>query len=305
MSQLVGVVLSLGALLSWGFGNHQIQRATRAIGVWRSLFFVSLVGFLAFFPFVWAELLAYRVEKTDILLILAIGFVTILASLSDLMALKLGKLSIVSPLDGLELPITIAIGMLIAGQTGVSYPIMALMALVLVGVIMSALSGGGLEQNHRFEDGSYAKTRLRFERGMLFGILSAIGLAVTNVLIGYASVQTSPLMTLWLSSGLLLVSSLVYLLITRQLGTLVDSLAKHPLLIMTQSMMDNLGWIFYAYATLALPLVVVTTISQGYIILAVILGFVLNREKVQPHQKVGIALAIAAILSIAYIFGQG
>lgn len=303
MSPLIGIVLSLGALLSWGLGNYQIQRATRAIGIWKSLFFVSLVGFLGFFPFVLPELTDFKLEISDLLLFAAIGLLMILASLADLMALKLGKLSIISPLDGLELPITILIGMLIVGG-GVSYPIFALMTLVFVGVILSVFSKGGLEYSHRFEDGSYSRTKIRFEKGIVYGFLAALGLAGSNILVGFAARQGTPLLTLWMTSALLLTVTFIYLVFTRQLRYLVNDLSKYPGLILMQSVLDNLGWLFYAYAALALPLAIVTSISQGYIVLAVILGYVLNREKILLHQKAGIALAVAAILSISFIIGQ-
>jgi drug/metabolite transporter (DMT)-like permease len=39
-----GIVLAIVAMLSWGFGDFLIQKNTRKIGDWDTLFFITLFG---------------------------------------------------------------------------------------------------------------------------------------------------------------------------------------------------------------------------------------------------------------------
>ena len=47
----LGIIYAIAAMLSWGVGDFLIQRASRKIGIWQTLFFIGLGGFLGLFPF--------------------------------------------------------------------------------------------------------------------------------------------------------------------------------------------------------------------------------------------------------------
>lgn len=59
---------------------------------------------------------------------------------------------------------------------------------------------------------------------------------------------------------------------------------------------------FAAAATFA-PISVATTISGGYVALAVLLGIFVSREKVKPHQMFGIALVSVGVIVLSYFYG--
>jgi drug/metabolite transporter (DMT)-like permease len=51
------------------------------------------------------------------------------------------------------------------------------------------------------------------------------------------------------------------------------------------------------------PIAIVTALSESYIIIAVILGLSLNKEKIGKHQKVGLAIALISAITLSY-FGS-
>ena len=52
----IGVLLAFGALIGWGFGDFLIQRSTRAVGIWKTLFSIGVGGTLLLTPFVFPSI---------------------------------------------------------------------------------------------------------------------------------------------------------------------------------------------------------------------------------------------------------
>lgn len=46
---------------------------------------------------------------------------------------------------------------------------------------------------------------------------------------------------------------------------------------------------------------IATALSESYIIVAVLLGLVVNKERLDVHQKIGLIVAIAAAITLAAI----
>ncbi len=63
--------------------------------------------------------------------------------------------------------------------------------------------------------------------------------------------------------------------------------------------MDNLAWIMYAYSMVLIPIAIATGITESYIALTAMLGIVINKEKLRPHQWVGLALCIVSAIALA------
>ena len=105
MSHNVGILFAFIALVSWGFGDFFIQKTTRVVGSWNVLFFIGIVGLIGLFPFVKNDLAS--LNNSNLLLLGLLGVVVVFAALFDFEALRQGKIAIVEPIIGLELPITV------------------------------------------------------------------------------------------------------------------------------------------------------------------------------------------------------
>lgn len=291
MPNYLAIILAFVALFAWGFADFYIQKSSRLIGVWKSLFSVGVVGFIALFPFVYDGLALLQLK--DVLLLTLLGAVIFFAAIFNFAALKKGKIAIVEPLIGMELPITIALSISL-GKEKLTLIQFVLIAMIFVGLLMV------ITMHHKH----LHQTRRTIEKGVMLAMAGAIGLAMSNFLVGVSSRQISPLMVIWFAHTLLAIICAVYLLYTKNFHTMLVDLKSHINATLSQSVLYNLGWVAFAFATSSIATSIVTAISESYIILGVILGIFINREKLRRHQYVGIALAAGGIIALS-VFTSG
>lgn len=287
---MTGIIFALGALLLWGFGDFFIQRSTRAVGVWKTLFFNDLFAVVVLTPFIVSDL--GKATAGDFLLLGLLSIITAFAALFDFTALKEGKIAIVEPLLGIELPVTVGLSVLFAGEK-LSLPELSLMGAVFVGIVLAVTIHHDHLHYHR---------RI-FEKGVLLAGLGAIAMALMNVLVGLGSQRTSPLFTVWFFSVVLAIICGIYLFAKGEWKNFGSDLRQSGVIILKQAVVDNAAWVSYAFATTLIPIAIATTISESYIALAVLLGIFVNRERLARHQLVGVVLAIAGVIALSAITG--
>ncbi|MDP1695029.1 MAG: DMT family transporter [Candidatus Woesearchaeota archaeon] len=289
---MLGIVFALGAMLSWAFGDFFIQRTARVIGIWKSLFFITIVGSLGLLPFVYAEVPVILQTKENLILLGIAIVVSLVAALIDFKALQQGKFAIIEPILGIELPLTVLISVFLLGET-LTFGQLCFILLVFLGLISAVTLHRNKLHIHKNI----------FEKGAWLAVFAAIGMALTNVLFGVTSQQWSPLAAVWFIHTGLALCCIGYLLSTREFTTLWKDLKKYPKMIVSESILDNLAWICFAFATTYIPIAIATTISESYIALGVILGLVVNKEKLKKHQKLGTFVAVSSVILLAAISG--
>ena len=287
MSHYVGILFAFIALVSWGFGDFFIQKTTRVVGSWKALFFIGIVGLIGLFPFVKNDLAS--LNSSNLLLLGLLGVVVVFAALFDFEALRQGKIAIVEPIIGLELPITVGLSLTLANET-LSFLQLFLVGIVFIGIILAITAHHTHLHYHK---------RI-FERGAILAGIGAIGMALTNFLVGVSSQGISPLITIWFAHSLLAVVCGIYILHKGEFGNLIFDFKNYPKLIIGQSILDNVAWVSFAKATTYIPISIATTISESYIALAVLLGLFVNREKLRTHQIIGVTLAIIGVIMLSY-----
>lgn len=289
---MLGVLFALGALFCWAFGDFFIQKTSRIIGIWKALFFITASGAIGLFPFVQNDLGLLFSVSNGLLFLGITSIVVLFTSLFDFEALKEGKFAIIEPILGIELPITIGLSIFLRNEHPTTAQA-ALMFAVFIGILLAVTVHYTRLFYHR---------RL-IEKGALLAGLGAIGMGLTNFLFGVGSQDLSPLLTVWFVHLVLTVIILIYLIGSGEITTLFRDLKKHPRLIAAQSILDNAAWIFYGFATTLIPISLATTISESYIAIAVLLGVFLNKEKMQHHQKAGVALTVVGVILLSTITG--
>ncbi len=294
MSIFWGIIFAFGAFFGWGFGDFYIQKNARAIGIWRALFFVCVTGAIALTPFVLNDIEALIFGSPEFFLLGLLGIVVTFAALFDFAALKTGKIAVIEPLLGLELPVTIGLSVALASES-----ISIIQGLLILFIATGILMAVTIHHSHLH----YHK-RL-FEKGIILAGIGAICMALTNFLVGIASRQISPLMANWSINIFITVISALYLVGTGNFSRLVQDIKKHKLAISIMCFFDNIAWIFYAYSTSLIPISITTTISESYIALTVLLGFFINGEKLKRHQIAGVVIAILGIIMLSATMGMG
>ena len=286
----LGIIFSLIALFGWGLADFYIQKTTRVVGIWKSLFFVGLCGLIFLSPFVLKEIPAIIFQPANLYLFLVLSMVSLAATLFDFEALKEGKIAIVEPIIGLELPITVGLSVAILAEK-LSFLQAFLILLTFLGIIFAIAKEKNYLKYHR---------RI-FEKGAIMAGVGAVGMALTNFLVGYASQEVSALATIWFILSILCIVSFIYLLATKQARTLINDLRQNSEIIFAQSFLNNAGWLAFAFATTYTSISIATTISESYIVLGVLLGFFINKEKLRLHQLAGIVVVIGSIIILSSI----
>ena len=174
MSSYFGILFALGALFAWGLGDFLIQRTTRAVGSFKALFFIGVVGMVGLFPLIKNDLT--RLDTAAWLLLCSLGFVVIFVALFDFEALKQGKIAIVEPLIGLELPLTVGLTVGL-GRDNITLVQGLLIVAIFVGIVLAVTT------HHRH---LHYHKRI-FEKGVVFAGLGAVGMALVNFLTGVSS----------------------------------------------------------------------------------------------------------------------
>lgn len=251
------------------------------------MFCIGIVGLFGLFPFVVNDLA--RLDSTDFILLGLLGLVVVFASLFDFEALRQGKISIIEPIIGLELPIVVGLSVTLTRESITSAQLF-LMGVVFVGIVSAVTTHYTHLHYHK---------RI-FEKGAILAGVGAIGMALTDFLVGVSSREISPLMAIWFAHSFLTIICGLRLFSRGETVSLVSDIRKHPGPIVGQSILDNLAWVTFGFATTAIPIAITTTIVESYIALTVLLGLFVNREKLKPHQLIGVIMAIAGVIALAY-----
>lgn len=292
MTTFTGLLAAFIALFAWGVGDFFIQRTTRALTVARSLFFLGLVGALTLLPWALPQLSRLWLNPQIGALLLATAVIAVTVAPLNLMAFRRGKIAVVEPIMGLELPLTVSLAMVVGGERLMGWQLVLIVA-VFSGIVLAAAA----QRPHRGD------LRALLEAGSLLALVGAFGSALGNFILGTLSQLDSPLLGVWFSHAVLAVGCGLYLIVRGEARLLIGDLRRHTGLILAQGALDTVAWVGYALATTTLPIAVATTISQSYVAVAVLLGIAFNRERLRPHQWLGVSSAVAGVIALSAISG--
>ncbi|MDO8560462.1 MAG: EamA family transporter [bacterium] len=285
MRAWLGIGLSVLALVGWGLGDFFIQRTARLVGVWASLLLLSGIGTIVLLPAAAPALVAALAIPSQWQPLALSALIACISAPVNFLALRRGKISVVSPIIALELPLTVALSIAIGREQ---------LSPLQIGLILAVFTGMMLAS---------ASTATRLERGAALAFFSAFGLAASNFLIGKNSQDISPMLALFVTYGALTVEASAALLLQRQFTTLFAQVRAHWRLILALGASDVTAWVAYALATTFIPIAVAITISESYVALAVLLGLLVNREQLRARQRAGVALAVGGVIILAAITG--
>ncbi|MFA6094391.1 MAG: DMT family transporter [Candidatus Paceibacterota bacterium] len=283
-----GILLAFGAMLCWGMGDFFIQRTTRKLGDWEALFFISIIGFFVVLPFVVNDMrsIVSEISVRD-LPVLAIACVAILiAAIFNFETLKKGKLAIVEPIQSLEIPTAGILAFFFLQET-ISFPQFTFVALLMVGLILVSFKGG-----------TFSK-KLLLEKGVRIGIISAIIMGAANFFIGWGARISNPLIINLITDAFMVIGSGIYLIFSGKVSSLAQDFRNNFSLLIAMGLADKMAWVAFAFAMVLSPMAVAGAISESYILIAIVLGVVINKEKIRPHQAIGLVCAVAAAIILA------
>lgn len=288
----MGTMFALIAFVSWGVGDFLIQKSTRKFGDWISLFFISATASVAFLPFMYKEIPALLQPDSynDLGILILASLVSTVAALLLFEGLKEGKIAVVEPIFAFEIPVVAFLAWVFLKETLTISQIGLIVILVLGIFLISIKSFNHLRQ-------------IKLEKAVLLTIFATIAMGAENLLYGIGARVTSPLLVNWFTSLCITIITLGYIVYRGQFSNIAKDYRKDKWLVLMISGLDNVAWLSYSFAAVYLPIAIVTGISEGYIALAVLLGLVVNKEKLKLHQRLGLIFTLVATILLALTLG--
>lgn len=284
----MGIIFTLGAVICWGAGDFLIQRSVRRMGNLLVLFYITIFGAVLILPFVYRDILALAVDWRAIVLLLAISVVIFMAAILDFEALRVGKIAVVEPIYAFELLVTAVLASLVLNERLDGLEVGAIV-LLMIGIFLVSLSSWQTLQ------------KIHFEKGVFLALAATGLMGAVNFLFGLGARETSPLLVNWFMNFFIATALLVYFSFNGRWRGIVSEWQREKGLVVAVSLFDNFAWVFFAYSMLYMPIAIATGISESYIILAVALGMIVNKEKIKNHQWVGIALVAIMATALAIL----
>jgi drug/metabolite transporter (DMT)-like permease len=288
---MTGVLWALLAVIGWGFGDYLIQRFSRQLGIWKTLFFISFIGTVGLLPFVWNDLGSVFTSQV-LLWSITTGIVMTIASIFVFESFKVGKLAVMEPIVSAELPVAVLLAVTVWHEA-LSIKGWLLVLTIFIGIVLAV--------TERSKHLHYHKRIL--EKGAIFAAVGALMNGLMDLLMGASSQEISPLLTVWSVWMVGTVITFAYLLGKGKLIQLAKDIAQFPIGLIIMGILDTAAWVGFAMAAIHIPISVTAAISEGYIIIAILLGLLVNRERLRKHQTLGVILAIIGVILLVLTTG--
>lgn len=277
-------------MLSRGIGDFLIQKSTRKIGNFETLFLITLFGVAALLPFVYDDILPLLAAENRHQLFVLVGgsLILFVAALLNFEALREGKISVVEPIWSLEIVAASLFAFAVLGER-LSLAEIALVVFLMAGLMLVSFRGKVLSRRHFLE------------RGVWLAFLGALAMGTANFFVGWGARLTDALMVNFVFNVVIALLSGSYLFWHGRLSRSFRDLSLYRGSIIPMIITDNAAWISYAFAMSLISIGIATALSESYIIVAVILGLAVGHERLEFHQKVGLVAAVAAAVILAAI----
>ena len=295
----IGLELGLIAALCWGSTDVSAAIAGRRLGSLRVAAIVQLTSLIVVIGLSVARGSGFPSRPEDTAVAIVTGIVAAGAYLSFFTALRIGPLSVVSPVVAAYGGLTVILAVLIRGET--LTPLQAIgAALATVGVILIGL----------VTDGGWRTTRIA-GKGVGFSIIALVCFAILTI--GLAGPIRSAgwlpvLLTARISNAttVFVVLILVFAFRPRVAAPLLDGATDRPLgrlriailAAIAGGSLDIAGFVSFAVGLEIAPAWIVGLASSFGPVVSVIVAIMIWRERLQPSQWLGlagIALGLAAV----------
>lgn len=283
----LGVAFAIVSMFAWGFGDFLIQKSTRKVGDWETLFLICFFGLIVLFPFVYSEIPAIfsSIDRVFLILILA-SLALFFASLLQFESLKKGKIAVIEPIFSIEVPIAALAAFFFLRESSSVFQII-LITLLIIGLVLVSL------RSYHFE------RKIWLEKAVVLAVFSAIAMGLANLLVGLGARETSALTIIWFTNLVIVIFTFIFLASKGRLRKLKSDLSSNKKVLLGMCILDNLAWVSFAAAMVLSPIAITVALSESYIIIAVLLGVFVNKEHIMTHQKIGLFIAIVSAVILA------
>jgi uncharacterized membrane protein len=141
--------------------------------------------------------------------------------------------------------------------------------------------------------------KMLLEKGVFIAGIAALTMGCANFFMGWGGKVSDPIMTNFFTDAFLAIGSGLYLVWKGKFMNAFSDFRRGYPLLLPMAIADKVAWIAYVFSMTLAPIAIATALSESYIIITVLLGLYVNKEKLYRHQKVGLigALVVAIVLA--------
>ncbi len=282
---LISVVAGTIAMLGYGLSNLLGSIVSKredpiSINIW---YFSVSAAILAAIALVFYR--PFSIGIYGIALLAVTSVFSVLGLVSFIKGLRIGKLSVVAPISSIFSIIPIIIGVVFLAETPTLMQYAGI-ALALTGTALASFELRGIS----------SKKRAPLLPGVKYGILTMISWGIFYTGIGILSKSLG-----WAYPALIAtaVSAAILVLYSRaRRGSM--GLPRNNLLLTTLwAIMGTIGLVSYSLGTEYGSMSLVSPITASEVLVTVMLGFIVLKEKLSKNQVLGICIIIIGIIMIA------
>ncbi len=277
----------MAGLLSWGAADYLAAFSSRRIGSLSTALLVQLFGIALPLPFALLELSARPDVDWGALAVWAPLSAALLglAYLAYYTGLQRGPVSVVSTAASAWLAVTIAVAIVLFGES-VALEQLALMAAVLAGIAMLSLRRGIIS------GGS----------GLQWGLLAMLGLGVALAFFERATEAAGAMIAVFVTRTLAVVPSYLFIRSRGERVRLPSDGAGWRLLL-GAAVLDAGGYVGYNLGLQVAPVAVVAPLVAAHPVATVALAVLLLRERPRAMQWTGGVVVVVAIIALSALVG--
>ena len=280
------IAFGLAAALCWGTSDFVAKITAERIGALRTSLFLQYIGSLLLLAITIQDISRLWQFPTATYFTLGLGAINALASYSLFKGFEVGQLTVISPVASSYPALSTILAVLLLNEHVSSIRFTAILA-ILIGIVLVSIqhTGRKIDKRQLAAGVGYAMVAF-FAMGFMF---FALKLIVGN-LGAFLPVLLVRLMSATVLTGAVILNS-------RSPRRNWSSCL--PILLVI-GIVDTIGNITYNLGILGGTVSVVSTISGLFSAVSVILGFVVLKERLTPHQVLGLLTILVGVSIIGY-----
>lgn len=286
----MGVALGLAAAISWGCADYVAARAARAIGSIRVVVGFHLVATVLLATLALATGALERVALDDLPLFAMIGALGWISYASFYTALKIGPISIVSPIVSGYAAVTVVLAVTVLGER------LSRVEVVAIVVVMAGVALAAVDLRQVIGSGHVRVL------GVALAVLTMVVIGTFVFGVAYRANDLG-----WLAPILLARAfSLLFLLGHARSIRVLDLSDRRPLVlaaIALLALLDTAGYVFFNVGVTRADTAIVAAASAPYAAIPVVAGVLFFHERPTPVQWTGVALLLGGLVFLGLVSG--
>ncbi len=284
----IAVAFGLAAALSWGVSDYLGGYSSKKIGYYNTTAYVGLFSAIVTAPFLLYAGISSAVNNFILFLAILASVSAFFGFLLSNKAFKYGNISINTPIINSYTVVVVLVGVFVLNDTISNYGAMSISA-ILVGIILLSTRASRSNLKKRY-----------LAVGVGSAVLAMLALSVISIFAGAYINQIGFAQLAFLESSVIAICGFSA---KRVVGGRIPKNFGHIRYAAFSGITNGLAFIAYMYAlnldSSTLP--ILSAVSGFSTAVTVILAIILLRERPALNQKIGIALAAAGIIALAYI----